>query len=134
MSKASGATAPHKQSVHGYKGAFAEIGDYTVAFEEYSEDVDLAPLLVGLPDDRCQARHWGYVIRGKVAYKMADGTVEEIGAGEAYYVRPGHTPLLHSGTEVVEFSTTAELAPTMEVVLRNSGATPKSGGAVIRET
>ena len=119
MGKASKATAPERQSIEGYEGAFAEIDDYTIAFEEYSADADLAPLFVGLPDDRCQARHWGYVIRGRLAYRLADGTVEEIGAGEAYYVGPGHTPLLYAGTEVVEFSPTAELAETMAVVMRN---------------
>lgn len=119
MGKTSKATASDRQSIEGYTGAFTEIDDYTVAFEEYSADADLAPLFVGLPDDRCQARHWGYVIRGRVAYRLADGTVEEIGAGEAYYVGPGHTPLIYAGTEVVEFSPTGELAATMEVVMRN---------------
>jgi hypothetical protein len=120
MGKASKATAPDKQSIEGYEGAFAEIDDFTIAFEEYSADADLAPLFVGLPDDRCQAPHWGYVIRGKLAYTHADGTVDEIGAGEAYYVGPGHTPHIYAGTEVVEFSPTAEFAKTLEVVLRNS--------------
>ena len=40
-------------------------------------------------------------------------------AGDAYHVGPGHTPILYAGTEVVEFSPTAELASTMEVVTRN---------------
>jgi hypothetical protein len=101
MGKASRATAPDKQSIEGYDGAFAKIDDYTVAFEEYSADADLAPLFVGLPDDRCQSPHWGYVIRGKLAYTHADGTVDEIGPGEAYYVGPGHTPHIYAGTEVV---------------------------------
>jgi hypothetical protein len=38
MGKASRATAPKKQSIDGYEGAFAEIDDYTIAFEEYSAD------------------------------------------------------------------------------------------------
>ena len=46
MGKASRATAPDKQSIEGYDGAFAKIDDYTVAFEEYSADADLAPLFV----------------------------------------------------------------------------------------
>jgi hypothetical protein len=119
MGKASKATAPDKQSIEGYEGAFAEIDDFTIAFEEYSADADLAPLFVGLPDDRCQAPHWGYVIRGRLAYKLADGRVEEIGAGEACYVRPGHTPHLYAGTEVIEFSPTKELQQTLEVVEKN---------------
>jgi hypothetical protein len=39
--------------------------------------------------------------------------------GDAYYVGPGHTPVLYAGTEVVEFSPTEELGRTMEVVTKN---------------
>jgi hypothetical protein len=44
---------------------------------------------------------------------------ETIEAGEAYFAPPGHTPDLHAGTELVEFSPTAELERTLEVVMRN---------------
>ena len=37
----------------------------------------------------------------------------------AYYGAPGHLPLIFAGTEIVEFSPTAELNRTMEVVGRN---------------
>jgi hypothetical protein len=52
----------------------------------------------------------------------ADGSVTSIGEGEAYAVRPGHIPQFRTGTEIVEFSPTAELAKTMEVVTRNLAA------------
>ena len=39
--------------------------------------------------------------------------------GDAYYVGPGHTPVLYAGTEVVEFSPTEELDQTMKVVTKN---------------
>ena len=42
--------------------------------------------------------------------------------GDAYYVGPGHTPILYAGTEVVEFSPTEELGRTMEVVTKNMDA------------
>ncbi|MGW2521268.1 hypothetical protein ACWC09_30490 [Streptomyces sp. NPDC001617] len=42
-----------------------------------------------------------------------------IHAGDAYYGAPGHLPLVFAGTEIVEFSPTAELNRTMEVVGRN---------------
>jgi len=38
---------------------------------------------------------------------------------EAYYARPGHTPEIHAGTEIVEFSPAEDLARTIEVVTRN---------------
>jgi hypothetical protein len=104
------------------KGHLENFDDgYTVAFEKYTQDADLAPFFSGLPNDQCQAAHWGYVITGKVTFKTADG--EDIfESADAYYVPPGHTPKLFAGTEVVEFSPTAELQRTLEVVTRNMEA------------
>ena len=62
--------------------------------------------------------HMGYVIRGKVGFRSAAGE-EMFEAGDAYYVGPGHTPILYAGTQVVEFSPTKELGETMEVVTKN---------------
>ncbi len=81
---------------------------YSVGFETYTADADLSPLFVGLPNDRCQCTHWGYVVKGKLTFKTADGD-ETFEAGDAKYVGLGHTPMLYAGTEVVEFSPTKEL-------------------------
>jgi len=78
----------------------------------------MTPLFVGLPEDRCQCRHFGYVKKGSITYKTAEGD-ETFNAGDAYVVGPGHTPVLHPGTELVEFSPTAELNETMAVVTKN---------------
>ncbi|MDP8907638.1 MAG: cupin domain-containing protein [Chloroflexota bacterium] len=103
----------------GYEGHFENFdGGYTVGFETYTADADLAELFRGLPDDRCQSPHWGYVISGKVTYKFADHE-ETLEAGDAYYAPAGHTPLLHAGTELVEFSPTDALAETIAVVEEN---------------
>lgn len=104
--------------VEGYEGHFGRLGDYTVAFETYTQDADLAELFRGLPDDRCQCPHWGVVLKGKLRYRTGDGETS-IEAGEAYYVAPGHLPYLYAGTEVVEFSPTAELQETMAVIEKN---------------
>jgi hypothetical protein len=122
MPHASKESAAQTVEVEGYEGHLQNLeGGYTVAFERYSADADLAPFFKGLPDDKCQAEHWGYVMSGKVTFKTADGE-ETFEAGDAYYVAPGHTPVLYAGTEVVEFSPTEELQQTMEVVERNMGA------------
>ena len=63
----------------------------------------------------------GYVIKGRVAFRSRNGE-EVFEAGDAYYVGPGHTPVLYDGTEVVEFSPTEELGRTMEVVTKNMGS------------
>lgn len=122
MPKASKQTASESMVVEGYEGHFENLeGGYTVGFETYTADADLTPFFKGLPDDRCQCAHWGYVIRGKVTFKSAEGE-ETFEAGDAYYAPPGHTPVLYAGTEVVEFSPTDELQRTIEVVTRNMQA------------
>jgi hypothetical protein len=101
-----------------YEGRFAELDGYTVGFETYTEDADLAPFFKGLPDDRCQCRRWGVVLKGKLVCHYADGD-DVIEGGQAHYAKPGHTPEIFAGTDVVEFHPTDELAKTMEVVERN---------------
>ena len=118
MPKASKSSASEHVEVEGFEGHYAELGGTTVGWETYTADVDMTPLFVGLPDDRCQCEHWGYVITGKVTFRSADGD-ETFEAGDAYYAPPGHTPILYAGTEVVEFSPTEALDRTFEVVAKN---------------
>ena len=120
MPKASKETASESATMEGYEGHFENFdGGYTVGFESYSTDADLAPLYKGLPNDQCQCEHWGYVIKGKVKFTSADGREETFEAGDAYYVGPGHTPAIFDGTQVVEFSPTEEFGRTVEVVMKN---------------
>lgn len=122
MPKASKASASETLIVEGYEGHLEHFdGGYTVAFEHYTADTDLTPLLRGLPDDRCQCPHWGYVIRGSVTFHYADHE-ETYAEGDAYYAPPGHTPVLHAGTEIVEFSPSEQLQRTVDVVTRNMEA------------
>jgi hypothetical protein len=97
-----------------------EAGDMTVELDVLEPNLNVDHLFEGLPDDCCQAEHWGYVIEGEIRYEMHEGDDVVAVAGDAYYVPPGHRP--HSGTEgakVVEFSKTEDMAKTMEVVERN---------------
>jgi len=103
------------------EGRYEELGGYTVGFETFREDADATPLFRGLPDDRCQSPHWGYVIRGRITLRYADRD-EVYEGGDAYYAPPGHVPVVEAGTEVVEFSPTEEYGRTMEVLARNLAA------------
>src|SRR5437867_5500680 len=95
------------------EGRYVELGPYTVGFETFKADTDPAPLFRGLPDDRCQAEHWGVVVNGKLIFRYTDHD-EVYTAGDAYYGAPGHLPLTFEGTEIVEFSSTAALKQTMD--------------------
>lgn len=100
-----------------------EAGEMTVEIDQLEPNLDVDHLFDGLPGNCCQAEHWGYVIDGEVRYEVPDGEDIVAQAGEAYYIPPGHRP--HSGMKgarVVEFSKTADLQKTMEVVERNMAA------------
>ena len=122
MAKSSKDSAPGVQEVPGaYEGRFADLDGTTVAWERFDQDMDAAPLFVWLPDDRCQSRHWGVVLKGRITFHYADRD-EAIEGGQAYVAVPGHTPETAAGTETIEFSPTDELGQTMEVVMRNAAA------------
>ena len=121
MPKASKETASHVEDMGVMEGRYEELGGYTVGFETFREDADGTPLFRGLPDDRCQCPHWGYVVNGRITFRYADHD-EIYETGDAYYAPPGHIPVISAGTEVVEFSPTGEYQQTMAVVAGNLAA------------
>ena len=63
-------------------------GDITLSFIRVPAGWDLAPMLVGLPDNLCQCPHWGYVLSGRL--KLATNSRDEFfEAGQAFYWSPG---------------------------------------------
>jgi hypothetical protein len=121
MPRASKQSASRVEDMGIMEGRYEELGGYTVGFETFRENADAAPLMKGLPDDRCQSPHWGYVVRGKVTFTYADHA-ETYEAGDAYYAPPGHTPAITAGTEIIEFSPTEEYGRTMDVIGHNLAA------------
>jgi len=110
--------AQNVENVAGLQRRFGEVDGYTVSFETYAEDKDYAPLVKGLPGDRCPSPHWGLVLSGKLIYRYGDRE-DVITAGQAFYARPGHTAWLAAGTELVKFSPTEQLQGTFRVTRDN---------------
>ncbi len=98
-----------------------EWGEMNVALETFPAGTDTEPIFKGLPDDRCQSPHWGYVLRGRVRVRYHDRE-EVISEGEAFYMEPGHTTVFEEDTELVEFSPQGEYQKTLEVAQRNVAA------------
>jgi hypothetical protein len=112
-------TAPRAESFGPIADRAGDIEGYTVDFLTFEADVDGTPLYKGLPDDRCQCPHWGYVVAGALTMRFADHE-ETYGTGEAFYVPPGHVPVAsRPGTEIVLFSPEEQLRATEEAMLRN---------------
>jgi len=102
----------HEQVAEGYEFAFLNL----------RERGELAPLLKGLPDDHCDCPHWGYVIGGKVTFTHLDGRTEVFETGDAFYVAPGHVPVVEAGTEVLFISPEADAARVNGVIQSNMAA------------
>jgi len=99
-----------------------ELDGYSVSFVSISQDMDLAPMLKGLPDDSCQCPHWGYVFKGRLTWRFADHE-EVTEAGDAFYAPPGHAPKADAGSEFVQFSPAEELRATEAAIMKNMQVT-----------
>jgi quercetin dioxygenase-like cupin family protein len=103
-----GPVEDHNEDVHGY----------TINFLTFSEDIDGAALLKGLPGDQCHCPHWGYVLKGTFGFRFEDRE-ESYGPGDAFYAPPGHVPTAAADTELVMFSPADALKATDEAITRN---------------
>jgi hypothetical protein len=50
-----------------------EAGELTAGWFSLAKGVDLGPALVGLPGDLCPCPHWGYMLKGSLRMRTADG-------------------------------------------------------------
>jgi len=97
---------------------YEDVDGYRINFLSFRADADGTPLLKGLPDDRCSCSHWGYVLKGRLRYRFADHE-EVFEAGDAFYLPPGHVPVMEAGCEFVQFSPSEELQVVSETMMRN---------------
>jgi hypothetical protein len=119
MPSASHDGLPEQEIAPGYSSRFADWGGVTVAFEKAHAGQDASAMVKGLPDDRCQAPHWGYLFTGKIVVDYGDRS-ETVEAGQAYYIAPGHLITFLEDSEALEFTPTEELEKTFEAVRRNA--------------
>jgi uncharacterized cupin superfamily protein len=98
-----------------------DVEDYTVNIVRFNQDIDSTPLLKGLPGDSCISPHWGYVLSGRVTFRI-DGREEVIEPGEAFYIPAGHHQSAEAGTELVQFSPAAELRKVSAAMAANMEA------------
>jgi hypothetical protein len=75
---------------------------------------DIAPLLVGLDHDACQAPPWGYMVEGQVVVTYTDGTTETCSRNDLFHWPPGHSVRVIDDAEVVLFSPQVEHGAVMD--------------------
>ena len=94
-------------------------GDLRSTVVSMPAGTDARPLFKGLPDDRCPAPHWGYVIKGQLRVIYADRE-EVLRTGDLYYLQPGHTADVEADFEGVEFSNPVAHEQVLDVIKRNA--------------
>ena len=105
-----------------YVGRQVDAGEMRIAFESMpAQSPPDESLFKGLPNDRCQCDHWGYLFKGSFRVTYKDQPDEVVRAGEAYHLRPGHFVQTLEPVELIELSPVAEHDRTMATVARNMG-------------
>ncbi len=81
----------------------ADWGDLRLSVVTVPAGTDFAPLLKGLPNDRCQGPHWGYMLKGRIRiqYEHED---ELMSAGDFFYMPPNHSGVAEEDTEFLEIA------------------------------
>jgi hypothetical protein len=96
-----------------------DLDDYTFDFVSIRQTHSLAPVLKGLPGDRCPCPHWGYLFSGRITVTYADHE-EVYQAGDAFYMSPGHVPAAEAGSELLQISPKGPLAEVTAVMASNA--------------
>src|SRR4051794_3604986 len=100
----------------------ADWGEMRAALVAVPAGTDFAPLLKGLPGDLCQGAHWGYVLKGSLHVRYANGEEETLRAGDFYHLPAGHTGIAEEDTEFLEISPPAAHQTFLDNAHRNLAA------------
>jgi hypothetical protein len=95
-----------------------EFGNMAPAYHQFPQGIDVDALLEGLPNNLCHCPHWGYVEKGSMIVRYADGSEEEVTAGDMYYLPPNHTVVIKEDIAMVEFSPNKEYWEVMSHIAR----------------
>ena len=80
-----------------------DAGGLAICIIRLDAGVRTDPLFAGLPEDRCQCAHWGYIITGTMRVHSRDGA-RDFEAGETYYWAAGHNLEAVTNAEYVEIT------------------------------
>ena len=110
------------RQIAGYRGPLQRpfrdsLGLMDAGFWAFPAGFDSSMLFKELPNG-CECPHWGYLLKGRMRVKYADRE-EVITAGEAYYLAPGHLPVMEEDCEMVEFSPKDLSRKMLEIAGRN---------------
>jgi hypothetical protein len=80
-----------------------EVGDMAVSQVRGKAGWTAEDTFAGLPDNMCQAPHWGVVLSGKIRIVTKDGSIDCV-AGDAYYQAVPHRVEWLEDSVLIEFT------------------------------
>jgi hypothetical protein len=103
-----------------YRTAFCEeravdLDGLVISRLRVNKGVDFHEEFQTLPDQLCQAAHWGFMVKGR-ARAWTDGQEIEIAAGQTYHAPAGHAFEFLEDTELIEVSQSEPWWRVMELV------------------
>src|SRR2546429_9891787 len=113
MPSASHDELPLREIVRGYSSRMVDWGSMTVGFEHAEAGQDASSMLEGLPDNRCQAPHWGYLFSGTMGVEYADRT-ETIEGPREYRVETGYSISVATHCDALGVTPAAALVRSIE--------------------
>src|SRR3954466_11123200 len=101
-------------------GDASGLGPFGGEYFSLGAGTDIAPLLVGLEGDACQAPHWGYMLSGEVLVTYTNGTDEPCSANDLFYWPAGHSVRVVDDAEVILFSPQVQHELVMDHMLSHT--------------
>ena len=86
-------SCPCRRSSPATRRRLADWGGITVGFEKAHKGQDASAMLRGLPDDRCQAPHWGYLFSGRIVVDYGDRQETIVGGAGVLHRAGPHAEL-----------------------------------------
>ena len=107
----------------GYAGRWLEVGQLHFAFETCAAGSNIDHLISIFPGAACPVPHWGYIYSGKVRVEYVDQPEEIFGAGDFFFVTPGHRPYMLEDTELLQITDKDQFSAFMKQ-LAEAGLVP----------
>jgi hypothetical protein len=101
-----------------------EWGGHLSSLHRLGPGFDAAPVFREMPGGLCPLPHSGYCIKGVLHVRYADGTHEDIRAGDLYYMPAGHT--FTTDTDAADDCELIELTEVTDVAAMQQAAAAAS--------
>ena len=119
MPKVSRESAEHVEDHGPVVDRHEDVDGYTINFVTFGTDIDAHAAAEGAARRQLPLPALGLRVQGPDDLPLRPTTRRVVEAGDAFYLPPGHIPVVEAGTEFVQFSPTEPLEEVSQTMARN---------------